>query len=92
MRFVWMGFFKPGAEPLNQEIQRQLTSYLQQPYIKILSAGPLVGPDGGKAGMMMTFEADSHAQAEGLVHDSPLRRAGLYDHFHLYEHRNEVGS
>ncbi len=40
---------------------------------------------------MVVFEAEDRATAEALVHESPLRKAGLYSEFHLFEFQNEVG-
>jgi uncharacterized protein YciI len=40
---------------------------------------------------MMVFEAADRAAAEALVRESPVRAAGLYSEFHLFEYRNEVG-
>ena len=41
MLFVWLGFFKPDAGPIPQSVQHQTNDFLQQPYIKIHSVGPL---------------------------------------------------
>ena len=43
------------------------------------------------SGMMMLFEADNRAAAQALVDNSPYKRAGIYEHYHLFEYRDEVG-
>ncbi|MBV9527379.1 YciI family protein [Sphingomonas sp.] len=90
MRFVWIGFMKAGADA-DQRILQQETGFLQQPYIKILSAGALRDEDGRRLGMMMIFETEDRSTAEALVAGSPFRRAGLYEHYHLAEFLDEVG-
>ena len=90
MRFVWMGFLK-SADPIDPSIQQQIGEFLQQPYIPIETAGPLRNANGERAGYLVIFDADNRAAAEALVRESPLRAAGLYSEFHLFEFQNEVG-
>jgi hypothetical protein len=90
MQFVWMGFLKSG-EPIDPSLQQQISSFLQQPYIPIESAGLLCKAGGERAGYLLVFEAENRATAEALVRESPVRHAGLYSEFHLFEYHNEVG-
>lgn len=90
MQFVWLGFLKSG-EPIDQSLQRQISQFLEQPYIPIESAGVLRGPAGERAGYLVIFEAEDRAAAEALVRGSPIRKAGLYSEYHLFEFQNEVG-
>ena len=90
MRFVWMGFLKSAA-PIDPSVQQQISSFLEQPYIPIHSAGQLRSGDGDRAGYLVIFEAENRAAAEALVRESPLRAAGLYSEFHLFEFQDEVG-
>lgn len=90
MQFVWIGFLKAGADA-DQEVLHQTTEFLQQPFIRIISAGALRGEDGSRAGMIMIFEADDRAAAEALVAASPFLKAGLYERHDLLEYRAEVG-
>lgn len=90
MLFVWLGFLKDGGEP-DQQVQQETNDFLEQPFIPIKAAGVLRKADGGRAGMMMIFEAESQAAAEALVSTSPFRRAGLYEQYHLLEFNNEIG-
>ena len=91
MLFTWFGIMKEDGEPVPQEVQRQTTEFLQQPYLKIRSVGPLRDPEGKRAAMMMIFEADSRAAAEALVQNSPYLNAGLYREHRLYEFDDEIG-
>ena len=90
MLFAWMGFLK-SADPIDQSVQQQISAFLQQPYIPIRAAGVLRNASGGPAGYLMIFEAENRAAAEALAHESPLRAAGLYSEFHLFEYQDEVG-
>jgi uncharacterized protein YciI len=90
MQFVWMGFLK-STESIDQEVQQHITSFLQQPLIPISSAGLLRGPQGERSGYLVIFEAEDRAAAEALVRESPVREAGLYSEYHLFEYQNEVG-
>lgn len=90
MLFVWMGFLNEGAEP-DQQVQEQVTAFLQQPFVPIRAAGALRDGDSKRAGMMMVFEAKDRPAAETLVAQSPFLKAGLYREHHLFEYQNEVG-
>ena len=90
MRFVWMGFLR-SADAIDPSVQQQISSFLQQPYIPIEAAGVLRDGRGDRAGYLTIFEADDRQAAEALVRESPLRAAGLYSEFHLFEFQDEVG-
>jgi len=90
MQFVWIGFLKPGTDA-DPSVLHQTTDFLQQPFVRIASAGALRDEQGGRAGMMMIFDADDRATAEGLVKSSPFLKAGLYEQYHLLEYLDEVG-
>lgn len=90
MQFVWMGFLKPG-ETIDPAVQQEITTYLEQPYIPIRAAGALRDDAGERAGYLMVFEAENREAAEALTRESPVRAAGLYSEFHLFEYQNVVG-
>jgi uncharacterized protein YciI len=91
MLFAWIGFIKEGAETIPQEVNRQTTDFLQQPYLSISHVGPLCDENGRRSAMLMIFEAEDRKTAEALVENSPYRRAGIYEQHHLYEFRDEIG-
>ncbi len=91
MLFAWIGFIRPGAERIPQEVNAESNDFLQQPYLQIHSVGPLCDSEERRAGMMMIFEAEDRAAAQALVDNSPYKRAGIYERYDLYEYRNEVG-
>ena len=88
MRFVWMGFLKDG-EAIDPSVQQQINEFLQQPFLRISTAGVLRN-EGGRAGYLVIFEAPDRAAAEALAKSSPVRDAGLYSEFHLFEFQDEV--
>ena len=90
MLFVWMGFLKSN-DPIDPEVQQQISGFLEQPYLSIGTAGVLRDAAGGRAGYLVIFEAESRAAAEALANESPVRRAGLYSEYHLFEFQTEVG-
>ena len=90
MQFAWIGFLKAG-EPIDQNLQEQINGFLEQPFTRIESAGVLRGEAGERAGYLVIFEAENRAAAEALAHSSPIRDAGLYGEYHLFEYQNEVG-
>jgi len=91
MLFVWMGVFNADAGPVPQSVQHDALGFLEQPYINIHSGGPLCDGGGKHVGMMMIFEVEDRTAAEAFVKNSPFLEAGLYEHHHLYEYRNEAG-
>ena len=90
MLFVWMGFLKSN-DPIDPEVQQQISGFLEQPYLSIGTAGVLRDEAGGRAGYLVIFEAEDRAAAEALVAESPVRQAGLYREYHLFEFQTEVG-
>ena len=90
MLFVWLGFLKQDAE-IDPALQQQISGFLQQPYFPIQSAGVLRDENGRRAGYIVIVEAESRAAAEALVRESPIRHAGLYSEYHLFEYQQEVG-
>jgi len=91
MLFVWIGFLKEEGAAVSQEVQMQVTDFLQQPYIAINSGGALLDESSRRRGMLMIFEVEDRSSAEALVRESPYLQAGLYETHHLFEYRNEVG-
>ena len=91
MLYVLIGFLKPDAGPIPQDVQVQTTDFIGQPFTKIHSAGRLRDVSGKRAGMMLMFEAESRDSAETFVQESPYLKAGLIDDYQLYEYLNEVG-
>lgn len=90
MQFVWMGFLKAG-EVIDPQMQEQISQFLQQPYLPIQAAGALRDEAGTRKGYLVVFDAEHRDAAEALVRESPIRKAGLYSEYHLFEYQNVVG-
>ena len=91
MQFAWIGFLRADQGAVSQDVQVQVTDFLQQPFITIRSVGPLLDESGRRAGMMMLFDVEDRQRAEAFVADSPYLNAGLYETHHLFEFQDEVG-
>jgi uncharacterized protein YciI len=90
MQFAWIGFLKAGSDA-DQEVLHQMTEFLEQPFIRIPSAGSLRDAAGRRAGMMMIFDGADREAAEAFVSESPFMKAGLYQEHHLFEYVDEIG-
>jgi hypothetical protein len=91
MLFVLIGYLKPDADPIPQDVQVQTTDFVGQPFIKVRSAGPLRDAAGKRVGVMMMFEHESRESAERFARESPYSKAGLLEDIQLYEYDDEVG-
>jgi uncharacterized protein YciI len=91
MLFAWIGFIKPGSETIPQTVNALTNEFLSQPFLKIQSVGPLSDEHDRRAGMLMIFEADDRGTAQALVDNSPYKQAGIYERYHLFEFRDEIG-
>ena len=58
MLFAWIGFLK-SPDPIAQEVQLQISNFLQQPYIPFRSAGLLCNADGERSGYLTRLWAGS---------------------------------
>jgi uncharacterized protein YciI len=90
MLFVMIGLLKPGAEDRLPDPDA-VNEHLSQPFRRTRLAGYLRAEDGRRSGLMMLLEADSFAQAETFLHDSPFFKADLYDRVEVAEYAIEVG-
>lgn len=91
MLYVLIGYLKPDAEPIPQSVQVQTTDFVGQPFIKVLSVGPLRDASGKRVAVMMVFEHESREAAEQFAEGSPYIQAGILEDHRLYEYDNEVG-
>ncbi|HEY0314184.1 MAG TPA: YciI family protein [Allosphingosinicella sp.] len=91
MLFAITGTLKPGGDALLPALQEAFNEHLAQPYRHIRLAGMTRGPDGHRTGFMVLLEADSFADAEAYLHESPLFQAGAYARTEVAEYVLEVG-
>ena len=64
MQFVWMGFLK-SSDPIQPELQQQISGFLQQPYIHIENAGVLRNAEGGRYDLGNAGDMPSLLRHEG---------------------------
>jgi uncharacterized protein YciI len=90
MLFALLGLLKPGVEkhlPPGDEINE----HLAQPFRHTRLAGYLCREDQSRSGLLMLVEADSFAEAEAHLHQSPFFKANLYERVEIAEYSLEVG-
>jgi uncharacterized protein YciI len=90
MLFALLGLLKPGAEerlPSGDAINE----HLSQPFRRTRLAGFLCREDQSRSGLLMLVEADSFADAEAHLHQSPFFKADLYERVEVAEYSLEVG-
>lgn len=78
MRFLYFYLMADDAEQV-REVARRHAAYWQQ----LALPGYLGGPFADRSGGMITFEADTLAQAELLVSDDPFHREGTLSRWWL---------
>lgn len=91
MLFAITGILKPEAEAGIPALQDAFNEHLAQPYRRIRLAGALRTREGHRNGFMVLLEADSFADAEVYLHESPLYQAALYDRTDIAEFALELG-
>lgn len=91
MLFAITGTLKPGGDALIPGVQDAFNEHLAQPYRHIRLAGMTRGADRQRTGFMVLLEADSFADAESYLHESPLFQAGAYERTEVAEYVLEVG-
>jgi uncharacterized protein YciI len=90
MLFALIGLLKPdaGERPPRAD---DINEHLSQPFRRTRLAGYLCREDQRRSGLMMLVEADSFADAETFLHESPFFKADLYERVEVAEYAIEVG-
>lgn len=91
MLFVITGILKPGAEQQLAALSIELNEFLSQPFKPMALAGVLRDRNGRKSGYLALLEADSFAEAERYLHESPVCKNSLYERTEVAEYVIEVG-
>jgi uncharacterized protein YciI len=90
MLFALIGLLKPDVEERLPDAEK-INEHLAQPFRRTHLAGYLRHEGGHRAGVMMLIEANSFAEAEGFLHQSPFFKANLYERVEIAEYMLEVG-
>lgn len=91
MLFALIGLLKPDVEKGQLPDSAAVSEHLAQPFRRTHLAGFLCRDGGRRAGLMMLVEANSFAEAEGFLHQSPFFKADLYERVEVLEYSLEVG-
>lgn len=92
MRYLVAGILKPGSEAALQEQAAAFNEHLAQPFRRISLAAALRDEQGKRKGYMVVVDADSHADAEAYLHQSPFYAAGLYERVEVAQLDVQLGA
>lgn len=91
MLFALIGLLKPDVDKDQLPNSDAVNEHLSQPFRRTHLAGFLRRDGGRRAGLMMLVEADSFAEADGFLRQSPFFKADLYERVEVLEYALEVG-
>lgn len=83
MQYLVAGMLKPGAEAQLQDYGPAWNEHISQPFRRIRLAAVLREDDHTPKGYLAVIEADSMADAEAYLHQSPFYAAGLYERYQI---------
>jgi uncharacterized protein YciI len=92
MLFMVAGYLRADAEPRLIDFRNEFNEHWAQPFRTLAAAGALRDRDGKRAGYMAFLEADSIAEAERYLGESPFYREDLYERVDIFEYRVEIGA
>jgi uncharacterized protein YciI len=91
MFFALTGILNAKGEKRIAELQDAFNEHLAQPYRHVRLAGGLHSTEGRRIGFLILIEADTLADAEAYLHESPVFQAQGYKHTEVLEFRPEIG-
>jgi uncharacterized protein YciI len=91
MQFLIAGILKPDMEDRMLALHTEFNEHLAQPYRTIALAGALRGKDGKRKGYLAIIEAQTFADAEAWLEQSPFYANDLYERVEVAEFAAEVG-
>jgi len=84
---------KPGQEDLRQETRETHLEHLRAHSGAVVSAGPLLSPDGSKpVGSLLIVEAASLEDARAMMEDDPYAKAGVFATIEVHPWRWVLGT
>jgi uncharacterized protein YciI len=92
MQYLVAGILKAGSEAALQEQAAAFNEHLAQPFRRISLAAALRDEHGKRKGYVVVVEADSYADAEAYLHQSPHYIAGLYERVDVAELDVQLGA
>jgi uncharacterized protein YciI len=91
MLYMVTARFKRGMEARHAALAAEFGDHMRQPLLHIRLVGALKDGDGKPTGVHMLMEADSRAQVDHFLAQSPYKEAGLYKSVDVDELEIEAG-
>ena len=79
MIFAVLGIFRQPAPAYDPKVQAAFNEHLAQPYLRIVNAGYLRGPQGEPIGLLALLDVKGLEQAQSFLDSSPFQMAGDYE-------------
>ena len=83
--------FRPGTKASRDALEETTSANLEQPFLTIHLAGPLLDKDGNRSGILMIMEADDIETVRTFVANSRYQKAGIYETVRIDRFAPEVG-
>ena len=91
MKYLVAGILKSGSEETVLKLRDEWNEHLSQPDRKISLMGLLRNNLGERRGYLAFLEADTFAEAESFMKQSPFYQNGLYERIEVSEFTAEIG-
>jgi len=91
MFFAVTALLNAEGEKRIAEMQDAFNEHLAQPFRHVRLAGGLHSGEGKRIGFLILIEAETAAEAEAYLHESPVFRAQGYKRTEVLEFRPEIG-
>jgi uncharacterized protein YciI len=91
MFFAITAVLNAKGEKQIAKLQDAFNEHLAQPYRHVRLAGPLHSGEGRRRGFLILIEADTVAEAEAYLHESPIFQVQGYKRTEILEFRPEIG-
>jgi uncharacterized protein YciI len=91
MLYMVTARFKPGKEAEHAALASEFGDHMGQPLLHIRLVGAMKDEAGKPVGVHLLMEADSRAQVDHFLDQSPYKQAGLYKSIEVDELEIEAG-
>ena len=91
MQYLVAGILKPGSDERLIALHNEFNEHLSQETTKISLFGLLRDKESKRTGYLAFINADSFAEAEAFLHQSPFFQNDLYERVEVAEFLPEVG-
>ncbi len=91
MLHIVVARFRVAGQP-DPALGPAFSAHLEQPFLPIKLAGPLLDAEGVQTGVFMLIETETRSQVEHVVRESPFSAAHLYESVSIDQISLEVGT